>query len=107
MFSRPTNERYHPAGLIFSTLGAILVLYICFKLKIRFPEVNPFSAKFVTGSSPRGCRRAAPVVFKITKTSDSGLISRGRCCETLTFPAGFVAAETLLLVDEALHLCGD
>jgi uncharacterized membrane protein YeaQ/YmgE (transglycosylase-associated protein family) len=42
MFSRPTNERYHPAGLIFSTLGAILVLYICFKLKIRFPEVNPF-----------------------------------------------------------------
>jgi uncharacterized membrane protein YeaQ/YmgE (transglycosylase-associated protein family) len=39
MFSRPTNERYHPAGLIFSTLGAILVLYICYKLKIRFPEV--------------------------------------------------------------------
>jgi uncharacterized membrane protein YeaQ/YmgE (transglycosylase-associated protein family) len=42
MFSRPTNERYHPAGLIFSTLGAILVLYICHKLKIHFPEVNPF-----------------------------------------------------------------
>jgi uncharacterized membrane protein YeaQ/YmgE (transglycosylase-associated protein family) len=39
MFSRPTNERYHPAGLIFSTLGAILVLYICYKLKIHFPEV--------------------------------------------------------------------
>ncbi len=33
MFSRPTN---------FSTLGAILVLYICFKLKIHFPQVNPF-----------------------------------------------------------------
>jgi uncharacterized membrane protein YeaQ/YmgE (transglycosylase-associated protein family) len=40
MFSRPKNERYHPAGLIFSTLGAILVLYICYKLKIHFPEVS-------------------------------------------------------------------
>jgi uncharacterized membrane protein YeaQ/YmgE (transglycosylase-associated protein family) len=39
MFSRPTNERYHPAGLILSTLGAILVLYICYKLNIRFPQV--------------------------------------------------------------------
>ncbi len=39
MFSRPTNDRYHPAGLIFSTLGAILLLYICFKLRIRFPQV--------------------------------------------------------------------
>ena len=39
MFSRPTNERYHPAGLILSTLGAILVLYICFKLNIHFPQV--------------------------------------------------------------------
>jgi uncharacterized membrane protein YeaQ/YmgE (transglycosylase-associated protein family) len=36
------NEKYHPAGLILSTLGAILVLYICFKLKIHLPEVNPF-----------------------------------------------------------------
>jgi|ERR1035437_5347103 uncharacterized membrane protein YeaQ/YmgE (transglycosylase-associated protein family) len=42
MFSRPTNERYHPAGLIFSTLGAILILFICYKLKIHFPAVNPF-----------------------------------------------------------------
>ena len=42
MFSRPTNERYHPAGLIFSTLGAILVLFICYKLKIHLPQVNPF-----------------------------------------------------------------
>jgi uncharacterized membrane protein YeaQ/YmgE (transglycosylase-associated protein family) len=41
MFSRPANERYHPAGLILSTLGAILILYI-YKLKIRFPQVNPF-----------------------------------------------------------------
>ena len=42
MFSRPSNERYHPAGLIVSILGAILVLFICFKLKIHFPQVNPF-----------------------------------------------------------------
>ena len=42
MFSRPANERYHPAGLIFSTLGAILVLFICYKLKIHFPQVGPF-----------------------------------------------------------------
>jgi uncharacterized membrane protein YeaQ/YmgE (transglycosylase-associated protein family) len=39
MFLRPTNERYHPAGLIFSTLGAILVLFICYKLNIHFPQV--------------------------------------------------------------------
>src|ERR1700680_4412270 len=41
MFSRPTNERYHPAGLVFSTLGAILVLFICYKLKMHFPQVYP------------------------------------------------------------------
>jgi uncharacterized membrane protein YeaQ/YmgE (transglycosylase-associated protein family) len=40
MFSRPANERYHPAGLIFSTLGAILVLFICYKLKIHFPQIE-------------------------------------------------------------------
>jgi uncharacterized membrane protein YeaQ/YmgE (transglycosylase-associated protein family) len=40
MFSKPSNERYHPAGLILSTLGAIFVLYVCFKLNIHFPEVN-------------------------------------------------------------------
>jgi uncharacterized membrane protein YeaQ/YmgE (transglycosylase-associated protein family) len=40
MFSRPANERYHPAGLIFSTLGAMLLLFICYKLNIHFPEVN-------------------------------------------------------------------
>ena len=40
MLWRPTNSRYHPAGLIFSTLGAILVLYICYKLKIHFPQVD-------------------------------------------------------------------
>jgi uncharacterized membrane protein YeaQ/YmgE (transglycosylase-associated protein family) len=40
MFSRPANGRYHPAGLIFSTLGAILVLFICYKLNIHFPHVD-------------------------------------------------------------------
>jgi uncharacterized membrane protein YeaQ/YmgE (transglycosylase-associated protein family) len=43
IFSRPTNERYHPAGLIFSTLGAILVLFICHKLKIHFPQITSHS----------------------------------------------------------------
>jgi uncharacterized membrane protein YeaQ/YmgE (transglycosylase-associated protein family) len=42
MFLRPKNERYHPAGLIFSTVGAILILFICYKLNIHFPAVNPF-----------------------------------------------------------------
>jgi len=37
---RPTNRRFHPAGLIFSTLGAILILFICFKLNIHFPVVT-------------------------------------------------------------------
>jgi uncharacterized membrane protein YeaQ/YmgE (transglycosylase-associated protein family) len=39
MFSHPTTGRFHPAGLIFSTLGAILVLYVCIKLNIHFPRV--------------------------------------------------------------------
>src|SRR5436309_3749858 len=39
MFSHPTTGRFHPAGIIFSTLGAILVLYVCFKLNIHFPRV--------------------------------------------------------------------
>jgi uncharacterized membrane protein YeaQ/YmgE (transglycosylase-associated protein family) len=34
---RSRNERYHPAGLIFSTLGAIMILFICYKLKIHLP----------------------------------------------------------------------
>jgi uncharacterized membrane protein YeaQ/YmgE (transglycosylase-associated protein family) len=38
MFSPPSG-RFHPAGIIFSTLGAILVLYLCIKLHIRFPRV--------------------------------------------------------------------
>ena len=38
LFSRAENERFHPAGLIFSTLGAILVLYVCHRLKIHLPQ---------------------------------------------------------------------
>lgn len=40
MFSRPSNPNFHPAGLIFSTLGAILVLFICIKLGIHFPSLH-------------------------------------------------------------------
>jgi uncharacterized membrane protein YeaQ/YmgE (transglycosylase-associated protein family) len=36
---RPSNDRFHPAGIIFSTLGAILVLFVCYKLNIHFPQV--------------------------------------------------------------------
>jgi uncharacterized membrane protein YeaQ/YmgE (transglycosylase-associated protein family) len=39
MLSRPKNEKFHPAGLILSTIGAILVLYVCYKLNIRLPQV--------------------------------------------------------------------
>ena len=39
MFSRPRGGvQFHPAGLIFSALGSILVLFLCYKLKIRFPN---------------------------------------------------------------------
>jgi uncharacterized membrane protein YeaQ/YmgE (transglycosylase-associated protein family) len=38
MFAPPRDTRFHPAGLIFSTLGAILILFVCYKLKIRFPS---------------------------------------------------------------------
>ena len=40
MVTGSSNRRYHPAGLIFSTLGAILLLFICYKLNIHFPAVN-------------------------------------------------------------------
>jgi uncharacterized membrane protein YeaQ/YmgE (transglycosylase-associated protein family) len=40
MLFRPKNERYHPAGLIFSSLGAILVLYICHRLDLHFPALH-------------------------------------------------------------------
>jgi uncharacterized membrane protein YeaQ/YmgE (transglycosylase-associated protein family) len=39
MLFRSRNERFHPAGLILSTLGAILILYICYKLRIHFPAI--------------------------------------------------------------------
>lgn len=39
MFSRPRNDRYHPAGLMFSTIGASLILDVCFRLRIPFPQV--------------------------------------------------------------------
>jgi uncharacterized membrane protein YeaQ/YmgE (transglycosylase-associated protein family) len=38
MFSRPREgASFHPAGLIFSTLGSLLILFVCYKLKIRLP----------------------------------------------------------------------
>lgn len=37
MFSRSKNERFHPAGLILSTLGAVLILFVCYKLNIHLP----------------------------------------------------------------------
>ena len=40
LFTRPTNERFHPAGIIFSTLGAIVVLFVCYKLHIHFPRIG-------------------------------------------------------------------
>jgi uncharacterized membrane protein YeaQ/YmgE (transglycosylase-associated protein family) len=40
LFAPPTSERFHPAGIILSTVGAILVLYICIKMGIRFPRVG-------------------------------------------------------------------
>jgi uncharacterized membrane protein YeaQ/YmgE (transglycosylase-associated protein family) len=67
MFSRPKNERYHPAGLIFSTLGAILVLYICYKLKIHFPQIVSritfaIMRARVTKAAPR--RQAATIMIR-------------------------------------------
>ena len=38
LFSRPKpGTPFHPAGHIFSILGAILVLFIFYKLKLRLP----------------------------------------------------------------------
>jgi uncharacterized membrane protein YeaQ/YmgE (transglycosylase-associated protein family) len=39
MIFRPRSERFHLAGLIFSTLGAILILFICHKLNIHLPVI--------------------------------------------------------------------
>ena len=38
LFSRAENQRFHPAGLIFSTLGAILVLYLVHRFRIHLPQ---------------------------------------------------------------------
>ncbi|MGA8220870.1 MAG: GlsB/YeaQ/YmgE family stress response membrane protein [Candidatus Acidiferrales bacterium] len=43
MLWRPMSDRFHPAGIIFSTLGAMLVLFICHKLNIHFPPVPHLS----------------------------------------------------------------
>ena len=40
LFAPPSSERFHPAGLILSSLGAILVLWVCIKLGIRFPRIG-------------------------------------------------------------------
>ena len=40
MFAPPADRRFHPAGLLLATLGAILVLFVCYKLHIRFPRVG-------------------------------------------------------------------
>lgn len=40
LFAPPTSERFHPAGIILSTIGAIVVLYVCIKLGIRFPRIR-------------------------------------------------------------------
>jgi uncharacterized membrane protein YeaQ/YmgE (transglycosylase-associated protein family) len=40
MFAPPTNQRFHPAGLLLSTLGAIVVLFVCIKLRIHFPRIG-------------------------------------------------------------------
>jgi uncharacterized membrane protein YeaQ/YmgE (transglycosylase-associated protein family) len=38
MFSRPKEgAQFHPAGIIFSILGAVLVLFVWHKLKIHLP----------------------------------------------------------------------
>ena len=40
LFAPPTGQRFHPAGIILSTVGAILILYICIKMRIHFPRVG-------------------------------------------------------------------
>ena len=40
LFVPPSSERFHPAGLLLSTLGAIVVLYVCIKMGIRFPRIG-------------------------------------------------------------------
>ena len=49
MFSHPTTGRFHPAGIIFSTLGAILLLYVCLKLNIHFPAFSNQETRLIRG----------------------------------------------------------
>jgi len=40
MFTRPREgAQFHPAGIIFSIVGAVPVLFICVKLKIHLPAL--------------------------------------------------------------------
>src|ERR1039457_1509474 len=41
MVFRPKTERYHTAGFFFSTLGAFLFLFICYKLNFLLPPLCP------------------------------------------------------------------
>ena len=49
MFSRSTSERFHPAGLIFSTLSAILVLFVCHKLIFISPKSGRSNESLLAG----------------------------------------------------------
>ena len=40
IFAPPTSQRFHPAGMILSTLGAILILFVSIKPRIHFPRVG-------------------------------------------------------------------
>ena len=40
LFAPPTNERFHPVGLILSTLGAILILTFALNFVFHFPRVG-------------------------------------------------------------------
>jgi uncharacterized membrane protein YeaQ/YmgE (transglycosylase-associated protein family) len=40
LFAPPSSERFHPAGILLSTLGAIVVLWASIKLGIRFPRLR-------------------------------------------------------------------
>ena len=40
LFTLSGSERFHPAGITFSTVDAILILFICYKLKIHFPRIG-------------------------------------------------------------------
>ena len=43
LFPPKQGARYHPAGLIVSILGSLLVLFVCHKLNIHFPALPHLS----------------------------------------------------------------